>query len=245
MTIEEMKERKRELGYTFAQISEYSGVPLGTVQKIFNGETKSPRYETIQALEKVLKQGYRGGLLREKTVYRVKRKYTVDDYYNLPDDHRVELIDGEFYDMAAPSIKHQNILMDLSVDVVNFIRQNKGKCSSFAAPTDVQLDQDDNTMIQPDFFVVCDEKKITDKCIVGAPDFIVEILSPSTKEKDARIKAWKYRDAGVREYWMVDLEKEKVIVYLYEEDIIPTIYGFDTPVPVHIYDDKLHIKFKN
>lgn len=243
MTIEEMKERKKELGYSMAKLSEYSGVPLGTVQKIFSGETKAPRYETIQALEKVLQHTLHHEMLRESGAYHVKKKYTIEDYFALPDEQRVELIDGEFFEMTAPIVKHQAVLRELFLQVSDYIRNNKGSCEAFFAPLDVQLDCDEYTMVQPDLIVVCDESIITEERVVGAPDFIVEVLSPSTREKDAVIKMKKYKEAGVREYWMVDIKKEKVVVYFFEEDIIPMIYGFEQEVPVRIYDGKLKIQF--
>ena len=93
MTIQEMKEKKQEKGYTYAQIAELSGVPLGTVQKIFCGETVSPRYDTLMALESLFKEQ---PVLRESSAYQAHTQgsYTIDDYRSLPDDQRVELIDG-------------------------------------------------------------------------------------------------------------------------------------------------------
>jgi len=243
MTIEEMKERKKELGYSMAKLSEYSGVPLGTLQKIFSGETKAPRYETIQALEKALRYNPYDDVLREPSTYNVKKKYTIEDYFALPDEPRMELIDGEFFEMTAPIVKHQAVLRELFRQVDRYIQDNHGSCEAYFAPLDVQLDCDEYTMVQPDLIVVCDESIITEERVVGAPDFIVEVLSPSTREKDAVIKMKKYKEAGVREYWMVDIKKEKVIVYFFEEDIIPVIYGFEQEVPVGIYDGKLKIRF--
>lgn len=243
MTIEEMKERKRELGYSMAKLSEYSRVPIGTLQKIFSGETKAPRYETIQALERVLQPNPYVDMLQESSTYHVKKKYTIDDYFALPDDPRMELIDGEFFEMSAPIVKHQVVLRELFLQISDYIRSNNGTCQAFFAPLDVQLDCDEYTMVQPDLIVVCDEGIITEERVVGAPDFVVEVLSASTREKDAVLKMKKYMEAGVREYWMVDIKKEKVIVYFFEEDVIPVIYGFEQEVPVAIYDGKLKIRF--
>ena len=101
MTINEMKEKKKEKGYSYAKIAELSGVPLGTVQKIFSGETESPRYDTLTALEQVFNEQLEvrepGGLYKA----RKNGEYTIDDYRALPDEQRVELIDGYFYDMAS------------------------------------------------------------------------------------------------------------------------------------------------
>ena len=115
---------------------------------------------------------------------------------------------------------------------------------AFIAPADIQLDCDDKTIVQPDVFVVCDRSKIRMARLFGNPDFIVEILSPSTRKKDMSIKASKYQNAGVREYWMVDPDRRKIIVHLFGEDPDICLYGFDDQVPVGIYDGKCVIDFK-
>lgn len=172
-----------------------------------------------------------------------KSGYTLEDYYALPEDIRVELIDGRFFEMEAPSLVHQAVSMELSVNIQIFIRKKKGSCVVFAAPVDVQLDADNRTMVQPDVVVICDKKKLNGKCIVGAPDFVVEILSPSTKEKDMFLKLMKYKNAGVREYWMIDTKKNRIITYCFEEDDIPVIYGMDAAVPVKIFSGELSVDF--
>ena len=170
--------------------------------------------------------------------------FTLEDYYTLPDDYRVELIDGVFYDMAAPGLSHQGVSMSLSNKFYNFISKKKGPCRVFSAPVDVQLDCDNRTMVQPDIMILCDMKKFTERCIMGAPDFVVEILSESTKKKDSTIKLEKYRSAGVREYWMIDLKKERIIVHSFEKQEDPVIYGFESIVPVGIYEGDLMVDFK-
>ena len=125
-------------------------------------------------------------------------EFTVEDYLTLPDDLRVELIDGYFFEMSAPLTPHQIIARDITLQLTNYIKANKGKCVPLMAPCDVQLDRDDKTMVQPDVLIVCDRSKITKERIIGAPDFIVEVLSESTKKKDMTIKLNKYSDAGVK-----------------------------------------------
>ena len=244
MTIQEMKEKKREKGYTYAQMAELSGVPLGTIQKIFSGETESPRYDTLQALERLFTEI---PAVQEGTFYQADRNgsYTLDDYYALPEDQRVELIDGYFYEMLAPTFGHQTIGGEIYRQVANYIMDKGGSCRPFIAPVDVQLDCDERTMVQPDVGIVCDPDKIKRFGIYGAPDFLVEVISPSTKKKDYTKKLAKYMEAGVREYWILDPYQKRLLVYFFEGDVFPAIYGLDQPVPVGIYNGDLVIDFSN
>lgn len=178
--------------------------------------------------------------------------YTLTDYYALPDEQRVELIDGVFYDMSAPSSPHQLVGGEVHRQISNFLRDRRGTCVPFMAPVDVQLDKDEKTMLQPDVLVVCDRSIITRRCIVGAPDFVMEVLSPSTMKKDIIIKLMKYWHAGVREYWMVDMEDETVTKMLFlppgaedgRREPFHRVYNFDEPVPVGIFQDHLSINFR-
>ena len=181
----------------------------------------------------------------EAAAYGVKRQgeYTLEDYYAISDDRRVELIDGVIYDMSSPSSIHQDIVLELAVLLKNYVKSKRGKCKVYASPLDVQLDCDDKTMVQPDVMVICDRDKIINRCVYGAPDFVVEILSPSTTKKDSLLKLKKYKDAGVREYWMVDPDKKKVVVYDWSKGEITTVYGFDAKVPVGIFDGECVIDF--
>ena len=245
MTIKEMQEKKKELGFTYAQIAEMSGVPLGTVQKVLGGITLTPRYETLMALEDVLAD-HGGMVVREpKKAYLTKPQgsYTLEDYYMIPDDMRVELIDGVIYNMTAPTSIHQIIGGYIHSRLLQHVLNKGGTCLPMISPLDVQIDCDDKTMVQPDVVVVCDRDKIIRRCVYGAPDFIIEILSKSTKKKDSVIKLNKYLNAGVREYWMIDPMKKAVIVYDFEHDEYPTIYGFDAKIPVGIWDGELEVDF--
>ena len=245
MTIEEMKDKKKEKGYSYEQMADLSGIPLGTIQKIFSGETKSPRYDTLIALEQLFTELLE---VRETaSCYNADRNgsYTLDDYYALPDDQRVELIDGYFYTMLSPTFGHQSIAGEIHRQIANYIMDNGGSCRPFIAPVDVQLDCDNKTMVEPDVGIVCDTSKIKRFGIYGAPDFLVEVISPSTKKRDYTLKLSKYIEAGVREYWIVDAAQEKILVYFFESDNYPVIYGFDKPVPVNIYEGNLAIDFTN
>lgn len=244
MNLEQMKERKRELGYTYEQIAVLSGVPLGTVQKVFSGATASPRYDTLRALEQVF-QKKEELFVREAGAYDAKKQgeYTVEDYRALPDDQRMELIDGVLYDMAAPTGIHQIVGGEIYAVLREHIRKKRGKCLPMYSPIDVQLDCDDKTIVQPDVLVLCDVSRLSGNTISGAPDFIVEVLSKSTKKKDMFIKLNKYMNAGVREYWMVDFDKMKIPVYDFEHDNYPVLYGTDSVIPVGIFDGECTIDF--
>lgn len=266
MTIEEMKKIKDGRGYSYKRLSQYTGVPIITLQKIFTGKTKNPRVATLNAIERVLlgkETTYKGkayeyeegGVLEEeRAIYgnpdgvkygnprKKQGEFTLSDYYALPDEQRVELIDGVFYDMSSPKIVHQAISSIVSMAISEYIRKNKGKCKVFYAPVDVQLDCDDKTMVQPDVLVVCDRSKIKDFGIMGAPDFLVEILSESTRKKDMSTKLAKYLNAGVREYWMIDPEKKCLIMYNFMDDnFLPVVKPLKGKAPVAIYDGKLEI----
>ena len=140
--------------------------------------------------------------------------YTEEDYYNLPENVRAELIDGQIYYMAAPSRIHQKILMFLSKTIANYIDSKDGSCEVYPAPFAVKLfEDDDKTVVEPDISVICDPNKLTDRGCTGAPDWIVEIVSPSTSSHDYIRKLNLYAKAGVKEYWIIDPRTEKVFVY--------------------------------
>lgn len=303
MTIGEMKKMKSELGLSYEEISNLSGVPLGTVQKVFSGITKNPRYGTMRALSEAFRkadfengerdfsyvqaqkagadmvaespvryggervpaaQSYgtadagghygisgssalkaeasEGGSADEK--YPHQGEYRLTNYLALPDDQRVEMIDGVFYDMSAPTSIHQIILQQLSYCFETFVEEHGGPCMVFPAPTDVQLDMDDRTIVQPDILIVCDPDKVHAERIYGAPDLVAEILSDSTRRKDLTLKQWKYAHAGVREYWIVDPKKLTVTVYDFAHGCDLTAYTFHDTVPVGIYEGACRIDFE-
>lgn len=162
--------------------------------------------------------------------------YTIDDIYALPDDRRAELIDGRIYNMAPPGRTHQRISMLLANEISDYIKKNDGDCEVYAAPFGVFLYDDDKNYFEPDISVICDLSKLDEKGCHGAPDWIIEIVSPASKRMDYFIKLFQYRTAGVREYWIVDPLKELVTVYQFEAETMEQ-YSFGDEVPVGIYKE--------
>ncbi len=155
------------------------------------------------------------GLPEKKTDH----KYTYKDYCSWPEDERWELIDGVAYDMSpAPSRRHQEVSFELAGLIREYL---KGKdCKAFAAPFDVMLpvfpvqsENEIDTIVQPDILVICDPSKIIEKGCLGAPDLIIEILSPSTSKKDLNEKFGLYEKHGVKEYWVVDPGNKYIRVF--------------------------------
>ena len=165
--------------------------------------------------------------------------YTDNDYYSLPENVRAELIDGQIYYMEAPSRIHQEILVFLFKKIADYIEQKRGNCKVYPAPFAVQLFEDnDRNVVEPDVSVICDPNKLTDRGCTGAPDWIVEIVSPSNSSHDYVRKLNLYMDAGVREYWIVDPLSMKIFVYHLEEtDFKADSYTVQDKIKVNIYDD--------
>ena len=163
--------------------------------------------------------------------------YTSEDYWNLPVGQRAELFDGQLYNMAPPSLIHQRLVSQFTRVIGQYIADHHGSCQVYAAPIAVNLDADDKDWVEPDISVICDHSKLTDRGCTGAPDWIVEIVSPSSRRMDYSIKNTIYSGAGIREYWIVDPAKQRTTVYHYEEDAAPMIYLFDQPVAAGIYAD--------
>ena len=160
--------------------------------------------------------------------------YTIDDIYNLPDGQRAELIDGQIYDMTPPTRTHQKILSFLHLEIGGYIRDNGGSCEVYPAPFAVYLSENNNTYVEPDISVICDTDKLNDSGCNGAPDWIIEIVSTSSKRMDYFKKLFKYRTAGVREYWIVDPDKNRVTVWNFETESTNE-YTFNDSVESGIY----------
>lgn len=167
-----------------------------------------------------------------------KQIYTETDYYNLPEDIRAELIDGQFYYQAAPSRIHQKILNAVNNTIYNYIKAKGGSCEVYPSPFAVKLFNDRKTIVEPDISVICDRDKLTDKGCTGAPDWIIEIISPGNSSHDYIRKLNLYADAGVREYWIVDPITQTILVYNLEETHFQVgTHTFHDKIKANIYDD--------
>ncbi|MCD8397928.1 MAG: Uma2 family endonuclease [Lachnospiraceae bacterium] len=171
-----------------------------------------------------------------------EKMYTIDDIEALPEGQRAELVDGVIYDMATPTRTHQRLVHHLDRIIGNYIVEKGGSCEINPAPFAVYLNQDDYNYFEPDITVVCDPSKLDDKGCHGAPDWIIEIVSPSSRSMDYIIKMFRYSAAGVREYWIVDPEKDSITVYDFKGESGGS-YTMSDVIPVSIYDGDLQIDF--
>lgn len=162
--------------------------------------------------------------------------FTIDDIYALPDGQRAELIDGQIYYMAPPNRQHQDIVFSLSRKIADHIDAKKGDCKVYLAPFAVFLNENNNNYVEPDISIICDKNKLISNGCNGAPDWIIEVVSPSSRPMDYYKKLFKYRAAGVREYWIVDSKKNLIIVYNFEQDTMHD-YTFSDKVKAGIYED--------
>lgn len=262
VTWADMLRIRAESGCSADELSRYSGVSVEIIQKFLDGgsadalETTLPVSEEVQPDSETkhsdqpytFETGIRSIMVAEPlSTYGIKHakkqqgEYTIEDYYHMPDDRRIELIDGVIYDMSAPTPLHQMIAGMMYARILAFIEKEKGDCIPFIAPADVQLDCDTRTMVQPDVFILCKKDRLKRFGIFGAPDFVLEILSGSTRKKDMTVKLTKYMEAGVREYWVIDPEKRLLVVYIGEEEGIPRLYPLQGEVSVNLYHGRLKI----
>ena len=175
--------------------------------------------------------------------------HTEEEYLALPDDLRVELIDGVFYAMAAPARIHQTVALEIARQLMDCVEKNCKECFVYIAPSDVALGEDRKTVVQPDVYVHCDlEKDIKPGPYRGAPDFALEVLSPSNPENDLWRKRELYQRHGVREYWIVDPAGFTVYVFHFEKEgpkeETPEKYSFDREIPVGISDGNCKVDFR-
>lgn len=176
-------------------------------------------------------------------------KYTYAHLLKMRDNKRYEIIDGKLYLMSAPSVLHQLIITELTVQIGNYLKDKK--CKVFISPIDVRLsgnisNNEEQNVVQPDIMIVCDNKKIAEKSIIGAPEMIIEILSPNNKKMDIFYKFHLYQKYKVQEYWMIDLQEKLVYVYLLNREgiyTLPKIYEITEEIKVNTLE-KLTISLK-
>ena len=159
--------------------------------------------------------------------------YTYEEWLLWDEGVRAELYDGELVMMAPPSQRHQEIISELNGQLWQFL---KGKqCKVFPAPFGVRLNADENTVFEPDIIVVCDMTKLDGKICNGAPDLVIEVLSPSTAKTDRNYKYRKYQQAGVREYWIVDPELDLLQAGVMRDgSYVTTVYDAEDNAPVSV-----------
>lgn len=162
---------------------------------------------------------------------------TTADIESLPEGQRAELIDGRMYLMAPPSLHHQDILLWLSVEIFSYINAHGGKCRVIPAPFGVYIKKDKHNYFEPDISVICDKDKLDQKGCHGAPDWIIEIVSPSSRQMDYCFKPTVYLEAGVREYWIVDIDRQQITVHSLEKSLSPVVYRFGDTIKPGIYED--------
>lgn len=164
---------------------------------------------------------------------------TLEQYETFPEEKRIEVFDGIAYDMASPSQIHQSILLELCTLLNSYVKGKKGDCKVFPAPFDVKLSDHPLTIVQPDIMIVCDKDKLDANRCNGAPDFIIEIVSPGNPSDDYIRKAYYYKNAGVREYWIVDPRRKTITVNYFERNMLNVQYSFDSTIKVNICEDLL------
>lgn len=163
---------------------------------------------------------------------------TMEQYENLPENIRAEVFEGQIYYMASPSQIHQTILTELLVSIRSYLKKKGSNCQVFPAPFDVKLSDHPLTLVQPDIMIVCDKDKLDGKRCNGAPDFVIEIISPNNPSDDYIRKLYYYKSYGVREYWIVDPRSQTILVYFFEQDSFNVRqYSFQDKIKVNIYDD--------
>lgn len=165
------------------------------------------------------------------------KKYTIDDIYALPEGERAELIDGQIYYMSPPGRTHQKLVSRLHQTIANYIDAHHGTCEIYPAPFAVFLNKADNTTyLEPDLSVICDISKLDEQGCHGAPDWVIEIVSPSSRPRDYIKKLLKYGSSGVREYWIADPDEKLVTVYQFEKETMIQ-YTFGSDIPVGIFEN--------
>jgi len=206
---------------------------LATIEKIAHA-----LYISVDELFGLYNFGTENLIKEASEINHTRPTCTWSEYYDLPDGEHAELIHGELFYMPAPSRIHQKLVGELYFALSSYIKGMKAPCEVYPAPFAVKLSEEDNTILQPDISVICDKNKLDDRGCNGGPSLVIEILSPSNKKRDCIEKLKLYADYAVEEYWIVDSDTRKVVVYhLLEDNVIPNIYGFDSRIKVNIFEE--------
>ena len=171
-----------------------------------------------------------------------KEDYTFEEWLELDNNENIELIDGVLYMQGEPSSRHMDVVRELTVELGVFLRGKQ--CRLYTNPYMVKLNTKKTAAVHPDITVVCDKNKMTDRGCIGAPDLIIEILSPSNAGHDIFTKYHQYLMAGVKEYWIVDPQKNTVIAYILKNGgYEPTLYKQKDIIPVSVLSEcKIDLK---
>ena len=161
--------------------------------------------------------------------------FTLSYIKNLPEHTRAELIDGRIFYFAAPSINHQRLVGDLYFKIRNHIEFMSGECKVYVSPVAVILSEDEQNYLEPDVIVVCDPAKLKEDGCHGAPDLVIEVTSKSTQKRDYGLKMAKYRSSGVKEYWVVDAQRQVIMVYWFENETLNELHGLHEEIESHLF----------
>ena len=167
------------------------------------------------------------------------QRMTINELSKMGESRDLQLINGQLVVSEMAGVSHQRMVKRLGRAISDFVEKKQGICEVFDVGVNVYLDEDEYTLVIPDLAVVCNPSQITERGVVGAPDWVIEVVSPSTRQNDYHKKLHKYMDAGVREYWIVDMDRRMVSVCINGEPMQVTIYSFDDEIPVHIYGGDL------
>ena len=163
-----------------------------------------------------------------------KKRYTIEDINALPEEQRAELFNGRIYMMELPDSVHQKLVANLTIALGNYKHSTGGGCEVFPAPFAIFPYASTDTYVEPDISIVCDKGILSNQGCEGAPDFIIEIVSSSSRRMDYAFKNALYADAGVREYWIVDPQEKQTVLYLYEKDAAPLLCPFGQEITSNV-----------
>lgn len=231
---------RRARGYSQAYMAECLGIARSTYAGYETGK-RSPDIKMFAEISKTLfvsadellgRYDYgTPNLIREaKAEYFVEPEYSVEDYFALPDCGNYELIEGQLIKKNAPNDRHQIIAGQIFMEFYQYMKNECKKCEVIPAPFCVVLSERNGVVVQPDISVICNRELIQDGVCMGAPDLIVEVVSESTRKYDYHEKYRIYSKYGVREYWVVDMEKEYITVYVLDEGEPPLAVPFTAAV---------------